>query len=669
VIGGAGGSFSGGVSSGGNTDGTTGTVGNGLLFFGGTNITLSQSSGIGGATITINAPPTVLPPAAFEAGISTGGNTLGDTGTVTNQIIFAGGSNITLSGGTGPGGETVTIIGPANQTGISGIAGSGASTVTAGTIQFANSNGVSFGLNGSTMTASLDAITSQSIQTQGSVAINGSTGAISFAAGNLMSLSTAGSTLTYINVLSSSAIAQNVSNVSSAGTLASRFALADHAHVGLAGVNASGTASTFVGNLMLSGTNLTLVTGGNATAGSIGFSVAAQTAQTGISGIAGSGASTVTAGTVQFANSNNMTFGLNGSTMTASFSVTNTIPSIGTTVNPVASIASTGTAARYAPDDHQHAGVFSIGISAGVGNTSGTTAVLPGRMVFAGGNNITLSQSTSAGNLMTITISHSQPAQTGISGIAGSAASTVTAGTIQFANSNGVSFGLNGSTMTASYTQSTPPIISKYYHAPEGAISSAQQSNNVVHMQFVEIPYDLSFTRVDIPILVSLASSGTTNTAAIVMTSGLFIYSMSASQTLNPITGSVGTTTYTWASNTANFNNLTGGRLASFALATTLPAGQYYVGFQLSTTSGSSIGASTTALGNTVSLLLGSCYTASAIADLGAATNVSSDMLIGRAFFNGGSIAGTSQSVNLGAWTATGVGKFYGNFPVLFRNF
>ena len=154
IIGGAGAAFSGGVSTNGNTDGTTGTVGNGILFVGGTNITLSQSTAAGGATITINAPPSVLPPAPFEGGVSNLGNTLGDTGTVTSQIVFAGGSNITLSQVTGAGGATITVLGPANQTGISGIAASGASTAVSGTVQFANSNGLTFGLNGNTITGS-----------------------------------------------------------------------------------------------------------------------------------------------------------------------------------------------------------------------------------------------------------------------------------------------------------------------------------------------------------------------------------------------------------------------------------------------------------------------------------------------------------------------------------
>lgn len=50
---GGGGTF--GVSTFGNTAGTTGTVNNGLVLVGGSNVTLSQSTGANGATITFNA--------------------------------------------------------------------------------------------------------------------------------------------------------------------------------------------------------------------------------------------------------------------------------------------------------------------------------------------------------------------------------------------------------------------------------------------------------------------------------------------------------------------------------------------------------------------------------------------------------------------------------------
>ncbi len=76
-----------------------------------------------------------------------------DSSYTSGSVQISGSNNVTVSYNA----STILISGAnthAEQTGISGIAGSGASTITAGTVQFANLNGISFGLNGSTMTAS-----------------------------------------------------------------------------------------------------------------------------------------------------------------------------------------------------------------------------------------------------------------------------------------------------------------------------------------------------------------------------------------------------------------------------------------------------------------------------------------------------------------------------------
>jgi len=126
-------------------------VSTGTLFLaGGNNVTLSQN----GASVTISGGAG----GALSAGVSTGGNTLGNTGTYSGQIIFAGGNNITLSVSSGAAGaQTITISG-ANaggvQTGISGIIVSN-TTYTSGTVSFSNANGISFGSSaGQAITAS-----------------------------------------------------------------------------------------------------------------------------------------------------------------------------------------------------------------------------------------------------------------------------------------------------------------------------------------------------------------------------------------------------------------------------------------------------------------------------------------------------------------------------------
>jgi hypothetical protein len=96
-----------GMSNIGNTSGTTGTVGNGIVFAGGNNITLSQS--VNGAQATITISGAAAGGAGFSGGMSNIGNTSGTSGTVSNQLVLAGGNNVTLSQATGAGGNTVTI--------------------------------------------------------------------------------------------------------------------------------------------------------------------------------------------------------------------------------------------------------------------------------------------------------------------------------------------------------------------------------------------------------------------------------------------------------------------------------------------------------------------------------------------------------------------------------
>lgn len=100
-------SYSAGVTSLGNTSGNTGLVSQQLVLAGGNNVTLSGSINAGSATITISGP--TGGGGAFSAGVSNIGNTLGSTGVVTDLLVLAGGNNITLSQSTNGDSATITI--------------------------------------------------------------------------------------------------------------------------------------------------------------------------------------------------------------------------------------------------------------------------------------------------------------------------------------------------------------------------------------------------------------------------------------------------------------------------------------------------------------------------------------------------------------------------------
>lgn len=108
--GGAGGAFSAGASNLGNTAGSTGVTGTRLVFVGSNNVTLSQSTDANGGTVSINAAGGGA--GQYSMGVSTGGNTAGDTGLTGTQGVLVGSSGITLSQTTGANGGTVTIQGP-----------------------------------------------------------------------------------------------------------------------------------------------------------------------------------------------------------------------------------------------------------------------------------------------------------------------------------------------------------------------------------------------------------------------------------------------------------------------------------------------------------------------------------------------------------------------------
>jgi hypothetical protein len=103
------------------SSGTANLVASGALTIASTtgqsfNFSVPQTSSLAGTgivSISVNASTISIGAPAFSGGMSTDGNTAGNTGMATNQIVFAGGNNITLSQATGAGGNTLSIIGGA----------------------------------------------------------------------------------------------------------------------------------------------------------------------------------------------------------------------------------------------------------------------------------------------------------------------------------------------------------------------------------------------------------------------------------------------------------------------------------------------------------------------------------------------------------------------------
>jgi hypothetical protein len=382
-----------------------------------------------------------------------------------NIVLNQTGNSIGISANAGPGGGdgfnriaagtqtagSATTVVFANSNGIS-FGMDGSSRVTASyTVPnvpaqteyvFSNSNNVSFGTNGSTVTAT--ATFNQSVQTQNMVSVLGSTGNISFVNANGVTFGGNNSTIT--------------------ATVRTDYAESNHSHgnPSLALTNLSGTTASNSNGFTLS---LSAAAGGG---GADGYNILAAGTQT-----------ATTAGSVLFQNSNGITFGMSDSSViTAShngltsqsnqafsaeggssafqtlvFTNSNGVSFSNSNGSVVGSVATT-----YAGSDHSH-GNPTLALT----NLSGTTA--------SNSNGLTLSLSAAAGG---------GGAADGYNILAAGTQTANTTGTVLFSNANGISFGMSDSSrITASYTV---PSIAGLISAIN--VSAGTTSNNLSALTF-----------------------------------------------------------------------------------------------------------------------------------------------------------------------------------------
>lgn len=449
---------------------------------------------------------------------------------------------------------------------------------------------------------------------------------------------------------------------------------ANSAGLTLDGRGYAGTGTTF------NGTNVS----GSVTLNSNGLNLALSANVGG-----GAGSLNVSAGTtsnnltnVVFSNANAVSFGLTGSTLTASVPSYTTIGTA-TTVAPVGTANSVGTASRWAAEDHVHALTpSSFGVS-NLGNTAGTSGVVsefPARVLFAGGNNITLSQSVN-GASATITISGPNVVgvQTGISGL--SAGTTqMTSGTAVFSNANGVSFGVNGNTLTASVqsyttigTATTVLAVgtaaatvgtadrwaredhvhafqdvteSLFWRPNDNLTTVGAPINGTASVIYCPIDHNLSATRFDLIGSVNVATVANTSSAGVLYSITAALYTLN-NGTLSSVSSITTNNQMTWG------NNVTGGVTGAFFFSAPLTvnasADKYWVAVALSTRATGLTGTATTSLGNTITMMgVGSAvHGAFSVREPGAATANSNGWFYGMGLYSGTSNFATIGLSNL----------------------
>ena len=383
-------------------------------------------------TVVLTAGP------AFSAGTSS---------QATGTVVFADSNGVTFGLSNG----TITASAAGGGGGGGGIAAAaGTQTAATGTIVFANSNGLTFGMSGSSRITG-----SYTVPTQTQFVLSNSNG---------ISFGTNGSTVTASYTVPTQSVQTQASgNIAGTGyTSTTQAGSTVGATLNTAGLSAAWppfittfagqtTQTQPAGNIAGVGTTFNGANiSGSMTLDTVGLALSLSVAPGGGGGADGynilaAGSQTAnTTGTVAFVDSNGITWGMsNSSRITAS----------------------------YSQSTHSHS-------TAPGALAAGTQTATSGTVVFADSNGLTWGMSGSS----QVTASYSQSTHSHSTAPGGLAAGTQTAtsGTVVFSNSNGISFGMsNSSVVTASYTvPSTAGLLSAVN------VSAGTTSNNLSALTF-----------------------------------------------------------------------------------------------------------------------------------------------------------------------------------------
>jgi hypothetical protein len=503
----------------------------------------------------------------LRGGVSNLGNTAGTTGTVGGQLVFVGGANITLSESKAGAYGTVTIIGGAGAGG-GGIAASAAgASVSDGTVVWSNSNNVSFGMAGSTITATA-----------------------TFAGGGdaIRGIAAGGSTASTSTV-----------NFSNANGVSFGFGAAGNSTVITASHNALTSQSNQ--NAVASNGNFNFQTISFSNAGGVSFGTSAGSA------IFGS--------VVTSYRASNDAVGLN----TAQSNVTWTVNSSGISLD-ARGYAGTGTSATNASITLNSNGLaisvaapggggnFSAGVSTG-GNTAGDTGITGTRLVFVGSNNVTLSQATDAnGGTISFNAAGGGAGQfsAGVSNLGNTAGATGITGTqnvfvgsgvvslsqttganggtisilapatSSLSGTGGISLSTNGSTISIGYAAFTKSRFNPFMEAVGVAGQLGQAS---LHLHPVPDPENFQFDRVAFDVVLSNATNSTGSVTASFWV-GFYTRNVATLSLLASSSTSQGLT----YSGTVNNSTFAGPRLLTLGWTTTITQNDYWLGIVSRTT-------------------------------------------------------------------------------------
>jgi hypothetical protein len=478
----------------------------------------------------------------------------GTTSNNLSAVVFSNSNGVTF----GLNGSTVTASAAGAGGGGVDIA-AGTQTATSGTVVFSNSNGFTFGMSGSsivTLATSATDILISNLAVYESEYSNGSSGAsatINWNNGNKQTITLNAATVTL------SFTAPSFSGGSTANVLLR--VVQDGAGNRTIAWTGGGLVINWVGGVaptLSTAANavdiISLYYNGTSWYGSYGTNFATSGVPvsyiTNINVSAGTTSNNLS--NVVFSNSNNVSFGLSVSTITASVTVASTQASInfsaGTTSNNLSAITfSNSNNVSFGLNGSTMTGSVATSLTK-VNISAGTTSQNLSNCVYSNSNNVSfglngstitgsfafnISGGTTSNNLSAVTFSNSNNVSFGLNGstLTGSFALNVSAGTtsnnlsaVTFSNSNGISFGLNASTITAKY--------GGFSNWQNGApVTSFASSNGFLSLQPIVVPYAITVTRI---IFLASLSNGTTNSSgAISVNVGLYTLTGGTSGTMS----------------------------------------------------------------------------------------------------------------------------------------
>lgn len=307
-----------------------------------------------------------------------------------------------------------------------------------------------------------------------------------------------------------------------------------------------------------------------------------------------------------------------------------------------------------------------VGIS-NVGNTAGTTSVQgANQIVFAGGNNITLSQSVDSSNKSaTITISANNESPIGISNLGNTAGTSgAVSGQLVFVGTNNIN--LSQSVNGVSGTLSIDLLPAKRLFYPDDALTAISVPvNSSESIRYLPIKYNLSATRIDVYASISADTGADLSTRAFGLSQWFGIYTNNAGTLSSLSTGStVQTLSYT-SNGTTSVNGL---RLLSAPFTVNATPGDYYLLYNIATLGSNSSGGGTTATSAMTMTMYGGGQIGSnnAFVDLGAASATSIGALSGMGIYTATS-SNVPATINLTGLGVTGTQAVRADIGVQFR--